>query len=162
MHHLMEGRKDAWHGAKVGVATVEVARRYAAIRALSRRDLLDRLEAAALPDREADLAAIRDGYGPLADEVAGDHAAFLSMTPQAFEAIKRRVAERWDDVLRIAARVPPPETVAAYLARVGGPSTPAGLGLHADEVAPAFHYGHFLRNRFTVMKLSRLLGLPLA
>jgi glycerol-1-phosphate dehydrogenase [NAD(P)+] len=158
---MQEGRPAALHGAKVGLALILVARQYAKIRALSRAEMRGRLAAATLPDREAELAAIRQGFGVVADEVARAHAPFLTMTQAQFDALKERIDDRWDVIQQIAARVPPPEQIASYLKRVGAPTSGAALGLTDDEVARGMRYGHYLRSRFTVMKLSRMLGIPL-
>ncbi len=159
---LQEGRPAALHGAKVGLALILVARQYAKIRALSRAEMRQRLAAVVLPDREADEAVIRQGFGVVADEVVRAHAPFLTMTQARLDALKQRIDDRWDTIQEIAARVPPPGQIAGYLERVGAPTSGAALGLTEDEVARGVEYGHYLRSRFTVMKLSRMLGIPLS
>lgn len=156
---LREGRPAILHGAKVGVATVLIADIYAQVRAMSREEAADRLEAAALPERNVELAAIRAAFGAEADAVARNHAPFLEMTPESFDTIKRRILDHWDEVQTIAAQVPPPAEIARLLAVVGGPTTNAELGLSDAEAALALDNGHYLRNRFTVRKLARVLGL---
>lgn len=158
---LQEGRPAVLHGAKVGFALIHVARQYAKVRALSREEMRQRLAAARLPDRDAEVAAIRQGYGVVAEDVARAHAAFLDMTQDQFDVIKQRIDERWDAIQQIAAKVPPPEQIASYLEQAGAPTNGAALGLTDDEVARGLKYGHYLRSRFTVMKLSRVLGIPL-
>ncbi len=156
---LREGRPAILHGAKVGVATVMIADLYAQVRALSRVEAADRLEAAALPEKAAELRAIRSVFGAEAEAVARNHALYLDMTPDDYDAIKRRILERWDEIQAIAAQVPPPDEIARLLAVVGGPTTAVELGLTDAEAALALDNGHYLRNRFTVRKLVRVLGL---
>ncbi len=156
---LREGRPAILHGAKVGVATVMIADLYAQVRALSRAEVADRLEAATLPEKAAELAAIRAAFGAEADAVARNHAPFLEMAPETFDAIKRRILDHWDEIQAIVAQVPPPAAIARLLALVGGPTTTAELGLSDAEAALALDNGHYLRNRFTVRKLARVLGL---
>ncbi|MFN3330919.1 MAG: sn-glycerol-1-phosphate dehydrogenase, partial [Caldilinea sp.] len=156
---LREGRPAILHGAKVGVATVMIADLYAQVRALSRAEVADRLEAAALPEKDAEMAAIRSVFGAEAEAVARNHALYLDMTPDDYDAIKRRILERWDEIQVIAAQVPPPDEIARLLAVVGGATTVAELGLTDAEAALALDNGHYLRNRFTVRKLVRVLGL---
>jgi glycerol-1-phosphate dehydrogenase [NAD(P)+] len=160
MKLLRENRLALLHGAKVGFATIGVVNQYAKVRNLNRQQMLDALEAATQPSREQETAEITQGYGPLAEEVIREHKAFLDLTPEAFEQLKRRIAEQWDAVQEIARSVPTPETVAGYLRQVGAPTDGPTLGLAADEIQQGFRYGHYLRNRFTVMKLSRVLGIP--
>ncbi len=98
MKLLQEHRPAILHGAKVGFALTLVAEQYAKLRALSRQQMLDRLEAATLPDREQEIAAIRQGYGALADDVIREHAPFLDLTEAGFERVKKRIAECWDEI----------------------------------------------------------------
>lgn len=156
---LRKGRPAILHGAKVGVATVMIADLYAQVRALSRAEAADRLEAATLPEKDAELAAIRSAFGAEAEAVARNHAPFLDMTPDDYDTIKRRILERWDEIQAVAAQVPPPDEIARLLAVVGGPTTTAELDLTDAEAALALDNGHYLRNRFTVRKLARVLGL---
>lgn len=156
---LREGRPAILHGAKVGVATVMIAGLYAQVRAMSRAEASERLEGSALPDREEELAAIRAAFGDEADAVARMHRAFLDMTPEEYDAIKRRILEHWEEIQAIAAQVPLPGEIARLLTVAGGATTPAELGFTAEESALAMDNGHYLRNRFTVRKLARVLGI---
>ncbi|MBL8165529.1 MAG: hypothetical protein JNJ61_26335, partial [Anaerolineae bacterium] len=114
-----------------------------------------------LPARDAEVEAIRAGYGDMVDTIVREHLPFLNLSEQEFDQLKHRIVEKWDAIQEIAQRVPPPETIIKALDQAGTPTTWQALGLDADEVQPGFEYGHYLRNRFTVLKLSRILGLPL-
>lgn len=159
MQLLREGRPAALHGAKVSVATVHVARQYAQVRALRRAEMLDRLEAAVLPTRAAEIESIETGYGDLAQTVIAEHAAFLDLTTDAFDALKHKIVQQWEAVQTIAASVPAPEQIINFLAAAGAPTDGAALGLTDEEIQRGMRYGHYLRNRFTVMKLSRILDI---
>jgi glycerol-1-phosphate dehydrogenase [NAD(P)+] len=159
MKLLQEGRPAILHGAKVGVATALVAGLYAQLRGLSREEAADRLEAAMLPPRAQEEAAIRAAYGDLADTVIAEHANFLKLDEEGYDAIKRKVLDHWDEIQAIAMQVPPPEQIVQWLVEVGGPTTVADLGLSAEEEALAIANGHYLRDRFTMRKLARVLGI---
>jgi glycerol-1-phosphate dehydrogenase [NAD(P)+] len=159
---LQQGRPAALHGAKVGFALTLVARQYAKIRALGRDEMRQRLAKATMPTRVAEVAAIQQGYGVVAPDVISAHAAFLDMTQDQFDTIKQRIDDRWDAIQQIASQVPVPEQLASYLEQVGAPTNGAALGLTDDEVARGMQYGHYLRSRFTVMKLCRVLDIPLS
>ena len=159
MKLLREGRPAILHGAKVGVATVLVAELYDRVRSLSREQAADLLEASSLPDRAAELQRIRQAYGDEADEVAGDQARFLDLTAQDYDALKRRVLDNWDAIQAVAAQVPPAEEVARLLETAGGPSRVEQLGLSNEERDMAIADAHYLRDRFTVRKLARVLGI---
>jgi glycerol-1-phosphate dehydrogenase [NAD(P)+] len=159
MKLLREGRPAILHGAKVGVATVMVAELYDRVRALSREEVSDLLEAATWPARAEEVARIGAAYDELADGIIADHKAFLDLPPAQVDALKRRILENWDEIQAIAAQVPPAATVADLLQRAGGPSTAAELGFDAAERDLGFDNGHYLRNRFTMRKLVRVLGI---
>lgn len=159
MKLLREGRPAILHGAKVGVATVMVAELYDRVRALSREEVSDLLEAATWPARDTEIAQIRAAYAELTDGVIADHTAFLDITPAQVEALKRRILENWDAIQAIAAQVPPAATVADLLRRAGGPATAAEIGFDDAERDLGFDNGHYLRNRFTARKLAKVLGL---
>ncbi len=160
MQRLKHHGHSMLHGAQVGYALTLITEQYAKIRELSRSDAMDRLEGATLPSRADELAIIREGYGDMADDIAKEHAAFLGLTEAGFDTLKQRIADHWDDIQTIAANVPTPEVIAGYLREVGAPATAQELGLSADEVNPGLIYGHYLRNRFSVVKLSRILDVP--
>ncbi|MBL8130373.1 MAG: sn-glycerol-1-phosphate dehydrogenase [Anaerolineae bacterium] len=161
MKRLKEGRETPLHGEQVGYALTLVAEQYARIRNLSRGELMNRLESATLPARAAEIARLRQGYGELADDVAKDHGAFLDLSEEAFEQLRHRIADRWDEIQDVAAHVPSPEAIRASLDKAGAPTSWTALKLDAEEVQPGLEYGHYLRDRFTVLKLSRVLDVPL-
>jgi len=159
MKLLQEGRPAILHGAKVGVATVLVAGLYDRIRQLSRQQVSDLLEAATWPSRAEEEALIREAYGELAGDIVAEHKAFLDPTAAQVETLRRTILERWEEIQAIAAQVPAAQEVAELLVRVGGPATVAELGLEESERDLAAANGHYLRDRFTVRKLVRALGL---
>lgn len=159
MKLLQEGQPAILHGAKVGVATALVAGLYARLRSLSREQAADLLEASTLPPRAEEEAAIRAAYGDLANDIIAEHANFLKLDEAGYDAIKRKVLEYWDEIQAIAAQVPPPEQIVHWLKEVGGPTTAAELGFSEGERALAIANGHYLRDRFTMRKLARVLGI---
>jgi glycerol-1-phosphate dehydrogenase [NAD(P)+] len=159
MKLLREGRPAILHGAKVGVATVLVAGLYDRVRSLSRTEVADLLEASTLPDRAKELEIIRAAYGSEADEVSRDQARFLDLTASEYDALKRRILDNWDAVQAIAAQVPPAGEVAKLLETAGGPSRVDQIGISGEERAMAIADAHYLRDRFTVRKLTRMLGI---
>lgn len=159
MQLLQEGRPAILHGAKVGVATALIAQLYDRIKATSRQQAADLLEATAQPTRDSEIARIQAAYGTMAPAIIADQLPFLNLTETAYRALKQRILAHWHDIQEIAAEVPPAQSIAASLQTVGGPTTVAELGLTAQEQTAAEQYGHYLRQRFTVRKLARVLGL---
>jgi glycerol-1-phosphate dehydrogenase [NAD(P)+] len=159
MKLLREGRRSVLHGAKVGIGVLISARRYDALRQITRAEAATRLGRLRLADREEEVRGIRAAYGPIADQVIAVQAPFLEMSQADFEELKQRIVERWDDVQRITATVPPASEVEGWLRRAGGPVTGHEIGLDDAEIALGVAYGHYYRDRFTIGKLSRMLGI---
>jgi glycerol-1-phosphate dehydrogenase [NAD(P)+] len=158
MKLLREGRPAVLHGAKVGVATVLVAGLYDRVRSLSRDQVADLLEASNLPDKAEELEIIGRAYGGEADEVSRDQGRFLDLTEDLYDALKLRILDNWDAIQAIAAQVPPAEEVARLLETAGGPSRVEQIGISEEEQGMAIADAHYLRDRFTVRKLTRVLG----
>jgi glycerol-1-phosphate dehydrogenase [NAD(P)+] len=156
---LRQGRPAILHGAKVSAATLITARWYDALRKLSREEAMARLEAARLPDRALEAARIRELYGPAAEQVILQQAPFLDMTPEAFAALKARILAHWAEIQVIAAAVPAPDQVERWLREAGAPTDARQLGFSDEEIHQGCEYGHYVRYRFTVAKLNRILSL---
>lgn len=167
MKLLREGRIGILHGAKVGIATGMVAERYEILRGIDRDEASRRLARYEPPSRDAEIATIREVFGPIADSLIAAQERFLSLAAgdpgegasTALTALTARILENWDRVQEIAARVPPPEQIRAWLTAAGGPTGAAEVGLSEEERDAAFTYSHYLRDRFTIRKLERFLGL---
>jgi glycerol-1-phosphate dehydrogenase [NAD(P)+] len=158
MKLLREGRRAVLHGAKVGVAVRISARRYDVVRRISRAEAAERLARFVPPSRAAQEQLIREGYGPIAEQIIPIQAPFLELTATDYERLTDQIIAGWDAVQQIAATVPPASEIEGWLRRAGGPVTGAEIGLCDAEVAQGIACGHYYRNRFTVGKLSWMLG----
>jgi glycerol-1-phosphate dehydrogenase [NAD(P)+] len=156
---LRENRPAILHGAKVGIACVLVARFYEKIRQLSREQATELLKAASMPDREQEVQRIRSAYGAIAERVIAEQAPYLDISEDAYGLLKQKVIDHWGEIQEIAANVPTSEELADLLRQVHGPTDAGMIGLNEEEVALAIEYSHYLRHRFTVIKLSRILGI---
>jgi glycerol-1-phosphate dehydrogenase [NAD(P)+] len=164
MKRAQEHRPAILHGIKVGLGTVLAARRYEAIRGLDQKEVVTRLSTASLPDREDEIAHIRTAYGPVADRIITDHRPFLENLEANFEALKRKIGDYWPEIQDIAATVPPPARIIQLLESqtLGVSENPKGLhamGLDDRDVEQALQFSHYLRGRFTISTLGRVLGL---
>lgn len=79
------------------------------------------------------------------------------MSDEAWELLKEKILDRWSDIQETARMVPGPEEIAGLLRRVGGPISMGQLGLSDSDRGQAAGNAHYLRNHFTVAKLSRML-----
>jgi glycerol-1-phosphate dehydrogenase [NAD(P)+] len=155
---LQEGRPAILHGTKVGVGTVLAAQRYQRLRSLTHYDVVARLAEASLPELGQEIAHMHSAFGAVADPIIADHVPFLEMLEANCDALKQRVSSRWTEIQEIAAHVPPPQRIAGLLNRVGGPAEPQVMGLREDDVEQALKYSRYMRSRFTVNTLGRVLG----
>jgi hypothetical protein len=126
---------------------------------MDRKEAEERLAASVLPDRAQEAACIQNVFGSIADKLLVEQAPFLDLDLQAYQKLKDRILNHWEDIESLTRLVPAPGQMAALLQRAGGATRPADLRLSGEEVRQALQYSHFLRNRFTVRKLSRILGL---
>ena len=102
---------------------------------------------------------IRQAFGPIAENLFVEQAPFLDMNAADFGLLKQRILEHWDGIQALAAEVPTRDKLSDLFSQAGGAIQPAGLGLSDEEVQQALTESHFLRNRFTICKLGRSLGL---
>ncbi len=158
MKLLQENRPAILHGAKVGVATALMAGAYQSLRQLTPDQVSSILSGARLPNRETEVNAIRQAFGPIADQIIAIQEPYLSMTPEAFEAFKAKISAHWSEILAITAMVPDPETIKGWLTAVSGPTTPTELGLNDGYVQQAVGYAYCLRSHFTLLTFRHLLG----
>ena len=158
---LREGRHAVLHGAKVGLCSIWMADLYGQLRAISREEAIVRLQAARLPERSAEIERIRAAYGGISDKLVIEQAPFLDLTEEMFEALKERILEQWDSLQELAADVPTPERFSELMATAGGAVRPEQLSLGQEEMGDALKTSHFIRNRFTICKLGRILNLDM-
>lgn len=151
MRYLQEGRQAELHGAKVGVACARMADLYQRLRHMPVRDVEQALDTFTPPDANAERERITATFGPIAPQVLTENAEAESPSPCAVE-------ERWREVRSIADSVPEPERLTEWLRRVGGPATPEDLGIAPDLVAEAVEYAMYVRNRYTVLRLARMVA----
>jgi glycerol-1-phosphate dehydrogenase [NAD(P)+] len=156
---LQKDRPAVLHGAKVGVGTVLAAQRYQAILNLSHQEATERLATARVPSPEEENSRIRRAFGAVAERIISNHQPFLELLEANHGQLCDRIGERWGEIRNIAAAVPPGPELAALLRQVGAPSDAGSLGLNEADVEQALEYAHYLRGRFTVHTLGRLLQL---
>ncbi|HML22384.1 MAG TPA: sn-glycerol-1-phosphate dehydrogenase [Aggregatilinea sp.] len=159
MQLLRLGRPAILHGAKVGYAAILMSQLYAQIRALTQDEVARFAADAPAFSRAAQIEEIRTAYGDSADGIIQIQQPFLSLSEADVAQIKQRIVDEWPTIQEIAATVPPPEAVTLALETVGAPVSWRTLGLPESVVAGGPRYGHYLRNRFTILKLFGFLGL---
>jgi glycerol-1-phosphate dehydrogenase [NAD(P)+] len=157
---ILENRPAVLHGTKVGIATLISARRYELLRQMTREDAAGCLAACSLPGHDEWLAEISAGYGPVTEKILAIQEPLLRMNEADLQELKTRILANWESIQSIARTVPHPDQIAGWLTAVGGPTTPAEVGLGPDEVTLGIRSAHYLRDRFTLNRLGYWLKLP--
>lgn len=158
MQLLRDGRPAILHGAKVGVATVIIAQLYERIASISREGLAERLAGVHFPSLSSEKDAIHSAYGSYAEQLI-QSSDFLDFDQEKVREIRERIVKHWGEIQDIAAAVPKAREVAGLLRDADAPTTASDLGLSAELENAAYRYAHYLRNRFTSVKLARFLGI---
>lgn len=155
-----EDRPPVFHGAKVGLAAILVARYYELLRQISREEALERLQAARMPAAEDEIARIRSVFGTAAELILAVQQKALQQTPEQFAQMCRKIGENWDLIQQFAATVPTSAEIRDLLVKVGGATHPNQLGLTDTDVQEALEYALYLRKYFTILNLGRILAIP--
>jgi len=140
------GRASFFHGEQVAVATLTMAR------------IQEEVLAAGPPILHA-CAVTQEKLQRLFGAATGD-SCWREFEPKCLSAnaaakLSRRIADVWDDTVRsLRAVMLPASRLAAVLARVGGPSTPADIGLSPGFYTAAVRNARYLRNRYTFLDLA--------
>jgi len=163
-HHLE--MKIVWdklpavfHGAKVGVATLIIADYYEQIRQLGQTQIAEKLATTALPNREEEIERIKTVYLPITPQLIRTQAPFLDMSAQDYELLTQKIIDSWPKIQAIARTVPSSQQLTIWLREVNAATDMKRLGFAKAEVERTVQNCHYLRNRFTVLKLSRMLGI---
>jgi glycerol-1-phosphate dehydrogenase [NAD(P)+] len=147
MRFLREGRAPALHGAKVGVATVIIARLYHEAAALFTAPLLTINPPFFNPHE------IKQVFGPAAEGILKEN------TPDPFSVIDyRKVFENKEQIARVIDKVPDAAVFRDALEMLGAPATPADLGIDDALAQEGLNFCVYIRRRMTLLRLLKTLG----
>ena len=152
-------REGLYHGQAVGVAAIITAGWYEKLRALSKDEARRRLESVHIPTAEEQKAFIREHLTIIADEIIERNPIYIQLSEkEIFMRTKARILDNWEQIQVVARQVPPAGKFRAWLQTVEGPTTPQELGVSESEARLAIDNGHYLRERFSIAILRKLLG----
>lgn len=157
LKHLREEQPPILHGAKVGLNTFEIARLYEKLRHLNQSEAAKLLHASPLPLRASEEQRIREIYPQTAESILASQRPFLELSNETFSQLKHRILIHWDEIQKIAAGVPSKYELTTLLRSAGCAINPEEVGLTSSEVKEALCNAHYLRPRFTVCKLMKIL-----
>jgi glycerol-1-phosphate dehydrogenase [NAD(P)+] len=163
MQFLQQRRRALLHGAKVGVAAVQMAKLYEAAAALTKEAaaaaIAGRLQRGEAVTTERMQEQIRAGYARIADQVLAENglAGETAALQAELAAVPQRIVERWDEIRAICAGVPSPEQLTGVLRLAGGPATIAELGVEPELLQTSLEVALYVRNRYTIIRLHQWL-----
>ncbi len=159
MKLLRLGRPAVLHGAKVGIGTVQIARRYEKIRSLSLEEAAQRLKITPIPEPKKESEIIEEVFGPISSKVKDEQHKYLNLNHSGYAQIQELIIEYWEDILQIASSVPAEQEIVNLLKRVNGPTNIDDIGMNSVDLDEALQFAHYLRGQFTITKLGRMLGI---
>ena len=151
MRFQAEGKKAIFHGTKVGIATVLMARLYQF-----------------LSEEEFDEKSIASRTAPYMENwESGIREAFLAAAPGVFQleeetqknslsAREERIkviATKWPQIREVLDEVPAPEQVIGLIRGAGGAVNSAEVGINAELVRQGVLYAKEVRPRYTMLQL---------
>ena len=156
-----EGEVPLSHGFKVALGTVSISALYERVLARDLAALDIESVVRAWPTWEQVERSVRDAFGSarLAEPVVSQcRAKYVDA-----ERLSRRLellAERWPELRdRLAGQVLAAEQVHSQLLHAGCPTTPAEIGLSAEQLRATYRRAQMIRRRYTVLDLLNETGL---
>jgi glycerol-1-phosphate dehydrogenase [NAD(P)+] len=160
IHSILEGKPAILHGAEVGVGTILSARRYQQLEQMSIADVQRCLNGLHIPDHTKLNSEIEQGYGPVSQKIKQIQSPLYTITQEDIGRLKENILNHWDDIKTITREVPAPTKIIEWIAAVGGPTHPHQIGYDDKKARNGIRFAHYLRDRFTINRLSFWLQLP--
>jgi len=143
---LLRGIWPDYHGRKVGVATVLIAKMYHKLAAVEEIS----------PVREnVDWGKIYSMYGPIADDVRA-----LNNPTITDKVDLEHLRRSWGEIrVIIREELPPPEEIIALMNTAGAAVSPEEINVTPELLADGMEYHPYMRYRLTLARLVPMLGL---
>jgi glycerol-1-phosphate dehydrogenase [NAD(P)+] len=155
-----EGRPAVLHGAKVGLATILIAKYFEIIRQLTQKQVKAQLDNHPKFDPEEERQKILTGYGDYIGQfIIGIQSDHLGLTQDRYNQLQRNLHNNWQQIQEIAAEVPEPNEITSLIKNVNGPTLPSDLGLTPKDLQGAVDYAQYMRQSFTILNIFQMLGI---
>ena len=132
----------ALHGEKVGVGTLIAAREYHRLASLENIEWCDY--------KTASDEYIESMFGGLAESVIEENKKDVALGISA-----ERIAECWDDIKAVIAKIPTYEELLETYKLLGAYSTLSDISVPEDRLSKLIEFSPLVRNRLTLMRLRR-------
>ncbi|MBE2224417.1 MAG: hypothetical protein IAF02_22950, partial [Anaerolineae bacterium] len=116
-------------------------------------------ENANYPNPSTEEIGLQRVLGEVGIEITESRYSFLGLSNADYQQLKQKILTNWGEIIEIASEVPPKEKITSLLLQANGPGTPQEIGISEEEVELALRWGSYLRSRFTVLELLRMLSL---
>ena len=148
MRFLMEGRKQIFHGTKVGVATVVIADIYHRLGEIS--DISSYITTPPVLTQEY----LAPAYGVLSGDILHDNAA-----DPLREISAEKLISCWQEIRAIINEIPDAQKIASLIKSLSGPVTTQEIGIDTTLKEQGVTFGRYVRSRLTLLRISDLLSL---
>ncbi len=159
MKGLTAGRKAVLHGAKVGVACLKTAELYQKIAQMDADEARRRLQNFQPASPEEERMQIQSVFGPIAPQLIRENDLDEHGVGEEDAKLAKVIIQKWDQIRTIAQEIPAPQEMTRWLKEMEGPVTTEELSIPHEWVAEGLNNAHFIRKRFSILRLSRLLSL---
>ena len=156
--HSKDDPPPSLHGVRTGLATSLIVELYEKIRSLSQEEVIKRLKMANFPDPSSEKAGLNNLLGDIGKDIGSYEFSFLGMSQATYQQLIEKVLTHWDQIIKIAAEVPTREKIVSYLHQANLSSVPQEIGISEEKLEQALRWGSYLRPRFTVLELCRILS----
>ncbi|MBZ4665150.1 sn-glycerol-1-phosphate dehydrogenase [Mahella sp.] len=158
MLFAQKGFRQAYHGAKVGIATPVIASVYKKLTDMDETQIKAMADAYTPVSPSVRRQRVADAFGQLADEVIAESSSvWLSEDEQKQRA--HYIAERWTairDALRSS--VPDPQEIKRLLADAGAAYSAGHINVDAGLLHQTLLNAMYIRTRYTVLRLADDIG----
>jgi glycerol-1-phosphate dehydrogenase [NAD(P)+] len=159
--HPEHGEPPLSHGFKVGLGTVSIAALYERLLSRDLAELDIDAAVAAWPSWQEVERRVRAAHTtPGQDEPAVQQSKAKYVDAEQLAARLRLARERWPQLReRLTEQLLPADRLRAQLEDAGCPTTPAEIGLSAEDLKATYRRAQMIRSRYTVLDLANETGL---
>lgn len=156
MYFLQNGEHGAYHGTKVGIGTVLCLKMY---EWLGQEDIGELISRDYQFDRAAWERSIKEIYKTAAPAVTEIENETGKNSVENRQARMKKLAEHWNEIRAMIARLPKAEEIKALLEGLGAPVFPYQIDVTDEMVINSCVFAKELRNRTGLLQVLHDLGL---
>jgi len=155
---LLEDRPSVLHGAKVGLASIWIAKYFEMVRQMPVEEVKDRLKNNPQFDTETEITKIYRGYGDYVGRyIEKIQQPYLQISNERYKLLQSNLINHWPEIQEIAQEVPSSDEMIVLLKNVGGAITPEDLGLTQSDIKNAMEYAQYMRKSFSILNIFQML-----